>query len=78
MIEFKYIIGANIELFIKASITPSDPETNTAASVEIVSISLAEGADVEIDDICILSNRGEIEPLESLLVVAALEHGTNA
>ena len=56
MIEFTYIIGANIELAVKARFIPAEPETDTPEGVEICSIKNA-GLDIEIDAISISGSR---------------------
>jgi len=68
MIEFKYIIGANIELFVKANFIPEDRETNSSADVEIIEVKDSKGLDVETDDIVIGG-----DPLDDLLSIAAME-----
>ena len=52
MIEFTYIIGANIELAVLAQFIPADPETDTPEKVEILQVKYG-GLDIEIDDISI-------------------------
>ena len=69
MINFKYIIGANIELSVTAKIQAAETETQTYDEVEIISVKDCMGLDVEIDDISIGSDQ-----LDYLLEVAALEH----
>lgn len=68
MLEFTYIIGANIELFIKAQFIAADPETNTGEEVEIIEVKDTKGLDVETEDIVIGG-----DSLDSLLEVAAFE-----
>jgi len=77
MIKFKYIIGANIELTVSAKIIPNDPEVNYEGGVEILSVSLVDGLDVETEDIYISSNRNGPEKLDDLLEIAALENWSN-
>ena len=69
MINFKYIIGANIELSVTAKIQAAETETQTYDEVEILSVKDCMGLDVEIDDISIGSDK-----LDYLLEIAALEH----
>ena len=69
MINFKYIIGANIELSVTAKIQAAEAETQTYDEVEIISVKDCMGLDVEIDDISIGSDK-----LDYLLEIAALEH----
>ncbi len=73
MIEFKYIMGANIELFVQANRVDDDPEVKFVGGAEIVSVKLADGLDVETDDILIFAH-GKVEKLDDLLEIEALEH----
>jgi len=76
MIKFKYIIGANIELAVEANILPAEPDVNYAGGVEIISVKLPNGDDVETDDIYIRINVGPMyafEPLNDLLEACAME-----
>ena len=68
MINFKYIIGANIELSVTAKIQSAEAETQTYDEVEIISVKDCMGLDVEIDEISIGSDK-----LDYLLEIAALE-----
>ena len=68
MINFKYIIGANIELSVTAKIQAAEAETQTYDEVEIISVKDCLGLDVETDDISIGSDK-----LDYLLEIAALE-----
>ena len=70
MINFKYIIGANIELSVTAKIQSAETETQTYDEVEILSVKDCMGLDVEIDDISIGSDK-----LDYLLEIAALDNG---
>ena len=67
MIEFTCIIGANIELAVKARFIPADTETDTPEDVEIVEVKNA-GLDIEIDDISICG-----DSLDSLLKECAFD-----
>jgi len=72
MIRFNYIIGSNIELAVEANILPAEPDINYAGGVDILSVKLPNGDDVETDDIYI-RQIASIEPLDSLLEECAME-----
>ncbi len=77
MINFKYIIGANIELDVVARIIPDEPEVNFTGGAEIESVKL-NGLYVETDDIFIkqslfISEELVTESLDSLLEAEAIE-----
>ena len=69
MINFTYIIGANIELFVQARLVPADDETQSPEEVEIIGVKDSEGLEVETLGISI-----EGESLDQLLKIAAFEH----
>ena len=69
MINFKYIIGANIELSVTAKIQAAETEAQTYDEVEIISVKDCMGLDVETDDISIGSDK-----LDYLLEIAALDN----
>jgi len=80
LIDFTYIIGGNIELFVEAEITFGDSETNSADEVIINHVMLRDGLEVEIDDIRIAGSlqtpNGPIvvtQSLDDLLQEQALE-----
>jgi len=72
MIKFKYIIGANIELAVEANILPAEPDVNYAGGVDILSVKLPNGDDVETDDIYIY-NKIDMDSLDELLEECAME-----
>jgi len=53
MNKFTYIIGGNIELHVEAKLEPAEEENYFLGGAEIVSVKLADGSEVEIDDIYI-------------------------
>ncbi len=65
MIKFKYIIGANIELDVVASILPVDPEVYHSGGAEIESVKL-NGLYVETKDIHIRIDQRTQHTFESL------------
>ena len=69
MIHYSYIIGANIELHVRAQYLHAEPDVDFKQDVEIIDVSLDNGDEVEIDDISI----GGVS-LEDLLIQAGLEH----
>ena len=74
MIEFNYIIGANIELSVTAKLTPDEPEVNFEGGAEIISVTLPDGTEVETDEIYIQGpSLCRPIPLNDLLEVAAME-----
>ena len=70
--NFKYILGANIELFIEARFIPEDTETGTKSDIEILQVKDSDGLDVETGEIFIKEER-----LDDLLWVAAMEERNN-
>ncbi len=68
MIKFTYIIGANIELFVKAQFIAEDTETGISEKVEILEVIDSEGLEVQTDEIVIDRSK-----LDFLLEVAAFE-----
>ena len=68
MHNFTYIIGANILLFCTAKVIAADPETNTPQEMEVLTVKLANGADVETMGISI-----DGEHLDTLLEIQAAE-----
>lgn len=78
MIKFKYIIGANIELAVEANILPAEPEVNYAGGVDILSVKLPNGDDVETDDIFIHNtiNIMGMASLDDLLEQEAMERAS--
>jgi len=68
MIEFTYIIGANIELFIIARFLPADAEVDIQSDVEIIAVRDCKGLEVETDGMVI-----DGEPLDNLISIAAME-----
>ena len=69
MIHYSYIIGANIELHVRAQYLHAEPDVDFKQDVEIIDVSLDNGDEVEIDGISI----GGVS-LEDLLIQAGLEH----
>ena len=77
-IEFTYILGGNLELYVTAVYSPEDEFWGDEVHITDVSIFThidCEPAtlDFETDDIYIKNSRGEIESLDALLEEAARE-----
>ena len=74
MINFRYILGGNLELFVTAEYTPEDDYFGDEMKITEVQICSGESLlDFESDDICIKNNQGKFESLDSLLEEAARE-----
>ncbi len=69
MIHYTYIIGANIELHVRAEYLHAEPDVDFHEDVEIIDVSLCNGTEVEIEGISI-----DGKDLEELLIQAGLEH----
>ena len=73
-IEFTYILGGNLELFVTAEYTPEDDYFGDEMQITEVQIFSGEYLpDFESDDIYIKNNQGKFESLDSLLEEAARE-----
>ena len=69
MIHFTYIIGGNIELNVRAEYCPAEPDVDFHEDLEIIDVSLNDGAEVEIDSISI-----DGKDLEDLIIKAGFDH----
>ena len=69
MIHYSYIIGANIELHVRAEYWPAEPDVDFHEDLEIIDVSLCNGAEVEIDGISI-----DGKDLEDLIKQAGWDH----